>query len=99
MKTFDSRAESFGAPHRLHEGVHTKEALKEEEEEDGENSEEHEADDDDDDGWIIDQDRNALIAKLAVELPRLYIKEGRKRAIDAFKPRVISKKEYNDRYQ
>jgi hypothetical protein len=54
---------------------------------------------DEEEDWIVVQDRNALVAKLAVELPRLYIKEGKKRAIDSFKPKVISRKEYNDRYE
>lgn len=52
---------------------------------------------DDEEYWMIAQERNALVAKLAVELPRLYIKEGRKRAIDSYKPKVISRKEYNER--
>ena len=53
---------------------------------------------DDEDSAERQQLITAVAATMACDLPRLYLREGTKQAVNILKPRVVSKYEYNQRY-
>jgi hypothetical protein len=54
---------------------------------------------DDEDAAEKQQLVSAVAASMACDLPRLYLREGTKQAVNILKPRVVSKYEYNQRYE